>query len=242
MVTVEDAADVPAIMAASLEELLGGASNAPAPATSAPAASAPTATAASPASPAPAATVAADTSSGRVFASPFARKVASEKNVDINNVVGSGPNNRVVAADVLEGRLKAQPAAVSSISASVPAVGAASAVAAPVSVAIPAVNAGVYQDFTMSASHLALAARFTHAKQVVPHYYLSMELNLSKLLKLRGELNENNSSNKSDIQISVLDLLVKAASAAIKQVPDVNSAWMDSFIRKYDQVSMNKKE
>lgn len=63
---------------------------------------------------------------------------------------------------------------------------------------------------------IAVAARYTHAKQVVPHYYLSVELDLSKLLKFRNEMNHDNKN------ISVLDILIKASAMAIKQVPDVN--------------------
>jgi pyruvate dehydrogenase E2 component (dihydrolipoamide acetyltransferase) len=77
----------------------------------------------------------------------------------------------------------------------------------------------------------------TAAKQVVPHYYLSVELNLSKLLDMRSQLNADNKDSTS--KVSVLDLIVKAVGLAVKQVPDVNASWNDTFVRRYSQVDVN---
>jgi pyruvate dehydrogenase E2 component (dihydrolipoamide acetyltransferase) len=74
------------------------------------------------------------------------------------------------------------------------------------------------------------------SKLTVPHYYLSVDLNLEALVKLRIALNGNMDADKG---VSVLDLLVKAAAAAMKQVPEMNSSWMDGFVRKYNQVDVN---
>jgi pyruvate dehydrogenase E2 component (dihydrolipoamide acetyltransferase) len=94
----------------------------------------------------------------------------------------------------------------------------------------------VYTDFQLSDLAQTLAARQTHAKQVVPHYYLSVDLNLAELLKARAAFNAQAAASKKKIELSVQDFLVKAAALAMHQVPDVNGSWMDTFVRRYEQV------
>lgn len=149
----------------------------------APAAAAPKAPA-----PAPAATPAAAPSSSslrpaphaaasgsRVIASPLAKKLARDANLDLSGVKGSGPGGRIIAADV-----KLAPAM-----GSAPAGGAASLPAGRVTVTVP----GVYQDFDLSELGQAVAARYVSSKMTVPHYYLSVEVNVGKLARLRDDLN-----------------------------------------------------
>lgn len=233
MITVEDASSLDAIRNASLDQLgIGGAPAAPA------AKPAPAATPAAPVTSAPAAEVVSSSSSSssmssdRIFASPYARKLAREKNIDINNVIGSGPNNRVLAVDVIEGKFKAAPAAAPAAAAPV-----SSAAANVISSATTVLPGG--QDYTLSSAQQFLGARFSHAKQVVPHYYLSIDLDMSSMLKIRDQLNSGKNAKSNDADISVMDLLVKATAIAIRQVPDVNASWMDTFIRRYDQVDIN---
>jgi pyruvate dehydrogenase E2 component (dihydrolipoamide acetyltransferase) len=93
-----------------------------------------------------------------------------------------------------------------------------------------------YSDFELSDMSRAMAARLTATKLEVPHYYLSVELDLTKLLALRAELNTAPSSSGG---ISVTDCLVKAAALAMRAVPDVNASWMGTFVRQYEQVDVN---
>jgi pyruvate dehydrogenase E2 component (dihydrolipoamide acetyltransferase) len=113
-----------------------------------------------------------------------------------------------------------------------PAAGATSSVQRAVQAAVTTSvgSAGVYSDFEMSDLALGVAARYTHAKQVVPHYYLSVDLNLSKLLAMRADLGGS---------LDTTTFFMKAAASAMKDVPDVNGAWMDTFVRQYDQVDIN---
>jgi len=141
----------------------------------------------------------------------------------------------VLAADVLEGKLKATSSPSASASSSASSSSAASAAAAG---ATTTVLPGC-QDYTISSAQQFLGARFSHAKQVVPHYYLSIDLDMSGMMKIRDQLNSGKNAKSRDADISVMDLLVKAAAIAIRQVPDVNASWMDTFIRKYDQVDIN---
>jgi pyruvate dehydrogenase E2 component (dihydrolipoamide acetyltransferase) len=156
----------------------------------------------------------------------------------------SGPNGRIVAADVREA-LK-QPRTAAAVTVATPATAAAAAAAAPAkatTVAAPTI-AGAAEDFVVSDAHHSLAARLEHAKRNVPHYYLSIELNLTELLGLRNQMNQSLSPKKdakeeSNHGIAVLDLLIKASAQAMRAVPEVNAAWMDSFVRQYQQVDIN---
>ncbi len=157
-------------------------------------------------------------SSARIFASPLARKLARESGIDLANLAGSGPNGRIVAADV-----RNAPAGGSAYNASATRM-------EQSNVTTSMGSTGVYSDFELSDLALGVAARYTHAKQVVPHYYLSIDLNLTKLIEMRNDLGGN-------IDTSVF--FIKAAAVAMKDVPDVNGAWMDTFVRRYEQVDIN---
>ena len=173
---------------------------------------------------------------GRLFSSPLARKLAKESGTSIERIAaglassglaGSGPQGRIVAADVL--RAASLPSAVASTDQQlvpVPEMTVLSTVRPVHSPPTPPVAApvGVYADFVLSDSAVVLAARQTAAKQSVPHYYLSIELNLSNVMKLRSDLNSKLSSvatgrkDRPSAQLSVLDFLVKASALAMKQV------------------------
>jgi len=244
LVTVEDSASV-----AAFAGFTANASAAAPAAVAAPAAAAPKAQAVAAPAPVAAAAAASAPAGGRVFASPLAKKLAKEAGSSIEavaaqlraaNSAGSGPNGRIVAEDVL--RAATMPKAAASTSAPVAqhAAPAAAKAAAPTTATsfAPSISvSGVYADFQLTELAQSLAARQTHAKQVVPHYYLSVELNLAQLLKMRAQFNATAAkAKKGAVELSVQDFLVKAAAGAMQQVPDVNGAWMDTFVRRYEQV------
>lgn len=173
------------------------------------------------------ATTSATSSSGRVFISPLAKRLAEEKGINIATLTGTGPRGRVIAADVRE----ASPATQAAAAAAAP-----FAQAAQTQAQRPISIGGVYEDFVLDDASRQLADRLTAAKQTVPHYHLSVDLNLDGLLQVREKLNKG---LPTEDQISVQDIIAKAAAAAMRQVPDVNSSWMDSFVRRYDQVDIN---
>ena len=182
---------------------------APAPAaeSAAPAAVSPT--------PAPAAPAAKD--GNRVFASPLARRIASDKGVDLTTMTGSGPRGRIVKADV-EGA-SAAPAAVSAT--------AQTAAAMPTSASEDAV-AKMYADreyteIPLNGMRKTIAARLTEAKQTVPHFYLRRDINLDALLSFRGELNKQLAAR--DVKLSINDFIIKACALALQSVPDANAVW-----------------
>lgn len=152
---------------------------------------------------------------GRKLATPLARRLAREQGVDINAVVGSGSGGRIVAAD-LDG---VTPSA--------------------------AVGGGVsgegFTDIPHTTMRKAIAKRLTQSKQSIPHYYLSVDINMDKILKLREELNASlqKKGGEKAVKLSVNDFVLKASALALKKVPTVNSTWMDNAIRQYKYVDIS---
>lgn len=228
MVTVDDAGD-----AGAFKDFTPETSAPPAEPTPEPKAAAPAPTPVSAPTPAPAAAAQPAPSGDRVIASPRAHTLAKEKGygeISALRIVGTGPGGRIVAQDILDYDPSTAPAVESAAAQPV----AAPAKAAPASVPQPVVGAG-YTDYSLPQSAIELASRLHSSKQNVPHYYLTIDLTLDSLLELRSSLN----STMKDGGITVNDLLLKAAAAAMKTVPSANASWMDSFVRVYDSVDIN---
>ncbi|KAI8099728.1 pyruvate dehydrogenase complex dihydrolipoamide acetyltransferase [Halteromyces radiatus] len=163
-------------------------------------------------------------SGGNVKASPYAKKTASERGLDISQVQGTGPSGRVVKDDV-DNFKAAQPAAAVTA--------AATPVAAPPAPAYAPQSATgeAYTDIPASSMRKIIASRLTESKQQLPHYYLTVEINMDKINKLRQVLN---TSAEGKYKLSVNDFVVKAAALSLKKVPEANAAWQGDFIRQYN--------
>lgn len=173
-----------------------------------------------------AATSAASTG-GRIFASPLARKVAAENSVnlaDVSKLNAAVP--RIVAADV---RAHMEKAPAPSIAAAITTTAAAAA-AAP---------STAFTDTTVSNIRKTIAARLLESKTTIPHYYLTVDVELDSMLALRQRLNAELLGRNQSAKLSVNDFVIKAASMACLQVPEANSSWMGQFIRTYSGVDMN---
>ena len=159
----------------------------------------------------------------RVKASPLARRIAAQKGVELSTLTGSGPNGRIVRADVdaaeAGGSAAApQPATPQPVPVKQEPVAAAAAVApAPKPAVIPDIP---YDAVKLSNVRKTIARRLTEAKQTVPHIYLTVDVELDALLNLRAELNA--SLEARGVKLSVNDLLVKALAAALMAVPKCN--------------------
>ena len=152
---------------------------------------------------------------GRAIASPLARRVASQKGLDLSALTGSGPNGRIVKADVENaqpGQAKAVPAATASSSET-----ASAPVAAPKPAQVPDIP---HEASKLSNMRKTIARRLTESKQQVPHIYLTVDVRLDALLKLRGELNAGLESR--GVKLSVNDMLIKALGVALMAVPKCN--------------------
>ena len=151
----------------------------------------------------------------RVKASPLARRIAAEKGIELSGVTGSGPNGRIVKADVDSAKPGAAAAPASAKSDAAP------AAAAPVAAAKPAAVPDIPHEATkLSNMRKTIARRLTESKQTVPHIYLTVDIQLDALLKLRGEL--NTSLESRGVKLSVNDMLVKALGVALIAVPKCN--------------------
>ena len=156
------------------------------------------------------------TASGeRVFASPLAKKIASEKGVDLSSLSGSGPSGRIVQADV-------EAAAGGSAAASAPA----PAAAPPMMPEAPAVLEARSVD--LSNMRRTIAKRLVESKTTVPHYQVTVSADMGPLMELRKSLNEQLASQ--GVKLSVNDFLVRASALAMHQHPYVNSRWNESTI------------
>lgn len=219
LITVEEEGDVAAFKDYVLE-----ASAAPAE----PEAAAPAPAAAAPVPPPmPVATPASTPAGGRVVASPLAHMLAKDMGYDISTISGTGPDGRVIAADVREFTPSAN-AAASSVESPAPAQ-AAMAAASP----IPGVG---YTDYPISASAMETATRLAQSKKNVPHYYLTVDVAMDELLKLRTTLS---AAVGEESPLGVYELMIKAAAKSMKAVPSANASWMDSVVRVYDSVDVN---
>lgn len=183
--------------------------------------SAPAATttpAATTAAPAPAAQAAsapaAVVNDGRIFASPLAKKVASEKGIDLRYVKGSGDNGRITKTDVDA----FTPAAAS----------AAQDPAAKTAAVTTAASAGVesFEEVPVSQMRKTIARRLSESLFTAPHFYLTMSIDMDAAVAARTRINE-----VAPVKVSFNDMVLKATALALKQHPKVNSSWLGDKIR-----------
>lgn len=155
----------------------------------------------------------APTVGDRVKASPLARRIAGQRGIDLAAVQGTGPNGRIVKADLAG----VTPGAVTPAAQAAAPVAAAAPLAAPAPAQIPDIP---HESVKLSNMRKTIARRLTESKQTVPHIYLTVDIQLDALLKLRGELNKGLESR--GVKLSVNDMLVKALAVALIEVPSCN--------------------
>lgn len=164
----------------------------------------------------------------RVFASPLARRMAQQAGIDLSSLHGSGPNGRIVRADI-EAARNGGTQAVAQAAAPAPRMSApAVAIAAP------------HTLLPNSSMRKVIARRLSESKATVPHFYVSMDIELDALLKLRAELNAKSPADgPSAFRLSVNDFVIKAAALALKRVPKVNASWTEDNIVLYNDVDIS---
>ena len=171
----------------------------------------------------------------RILISPLAKRLAEEKGLDLSTLKGTGPNGRIVKADI-EGAMPA-PA---------PAPAPATSAAAPAPVAAPATPAPAATPFTTDIPHEAvklsnirkvIARRLTESKQTIPHIYLTVDVRLDALLKLRGEL--NGALEARGVKLSVNDMLIKALALALIETPTCNVSFAGDTLIKYSRADIS---
>ena len=197
------------------------------------AAPAPAAVETPPAPPQPAAPPRAE--GDRVKASPLARKLAQAQNIDLSKLQGTGPGGRIVRADVDAAAGKAPSAAPAGAPAAAPA--AAPALGGHLVMPGPMEQAIPHEEVKLSNIRKTIARRLTEAKQQVPHIYLTVDIQLDALLKLRGELNAGLETR--GVKLSVNDLLIKALAQSLIEVPECNVAFAGDHMLKYSRADIS---
>ncbi|MFT9408203.1 pyruvate dehydrogenase complex dihydrolipoamide acetyltransferase [Acetobacter fabarum] len=159
---------------------------------------------------APAAALQASRPANRIVASPLARRIAAAKNVDLSTLKGTGPNGRIVKRDV-EGAA-AQPATAPK----------------PGQQANAPLPTGASRTVPHTTMRKVIARRLSESKATIPHFYVSMDVELDALMALRSQLNALSHDEGQDaFKLSVNDMLIKAAALALKQVPEVNASFTE---------------
>jgi pyruvate dehydrogenase E2 component (dihydrolipoyllysine-residue acetyltransferase) len=178
---------------------------------------------------------------GRIFASPLARRMAQQVGLDLNAIRGSGPNGRIVKADI-DRTLAAPGAAREAAPVARPAGPPVQpgAPAAPISLPVFAKEQVLalagnppHSEKPHSSMRRVIARRLAESKQTVPHFYLTVDCTIDELLKVRKELN-----GKTETRISVNDFAIRAAALALKQVPAANASWSDDAILLWERVDI----
>ena len=166
----------------------------------------------------------------RIFVSPLARRMAQQAGLDLAGLHGSGPHGRIVKADI-EAALHAPPAAAP-----------APATAAPTPAArapAPAITAP-HRLVPNSTMRKVIARRLTESSRDIPHYYVSMDIEIDPLLKLREQLNARSPKDgPGAFRLSVNDLIIKAAAVTLRRVPQVNASYTDENMILYDDVDIS---
>ena len=215
------------------EAAASGASAAPVPkpaaaATASPAATPAAAPAPAPAAPAPAAP--ADTGGGREFASPLARRLAREANLDLARIKGTGPHGRIVERDVEQAKKSGTAAA--------------GAAPAPAPIAMGMADdmvrklfePGTFEEIPHDSMRKTISRRLVEAKQTIPHFYLSLDCDIGPLLAARSQINAaapKGEDGKQAYKVSVNDFVIKALAMALQKVPDANVSWTDAAMLKH---------
>ena len=171
---------------------------------------------------------------GRIFSSPLARRLAKEADIEIGRIQGSGPHGRVVARDIAAAReghgLRAPAAA--------PASGPAPMIAPAMT--DPQIRAlyedGSYEVVPHDGMRRTIAARLTASVQTIPHFYLTVDCDIGKLLEAREEINATAPKDKDGkpvYKLSVNDFVIKALALALKRIPDANVSWTEAGMLKH---------
>jgi pyruvate dehydrogenase E2 component (dihydrolipoamide acetyltransferase) len=170
-----------------------------------------------------------DAGGERIFVSPLARRMAKQAGIDLAALKGSGPNGRIVKADIEGALQKGAPAAPQP------------AAAAPVPVARPAVPiAAPHTLVPHSSIRKVIARRLTEAKSTIPHFYVSMDVEIDAMIGLMNQLNAKSPKDGPDTYlITINDLVIKASAATLRRVPAVNAAWTDEGMALFEDVDIS---
>lgn len=160
---------------------------------------------------------------GRVLASPLAKRMAGQMGVELGSVTGSGPKGRIVKRDI-EAAAGKGPAKI------IPLPGAGRPAATPAPPDFSVYDPASYEQVAVDGMRKTVARRLTESKTTVPHFYLTIDCEIDKLLAARKDLNAKSPVGEVDYKISVNDFIILAAALALKKVPKANASWAGDSI------------
>ncbi len=184
---------------------------------------------AAPGATAEAAPAGASDSGSRVFASPLARRLARAAGLDLATLTGSGPNGRIIRADIEAARIPVATSAPAPVLAPAPE----PARPAPVPITAP------HRKVPNSNIRRVIARRLSESKQFVPHFYVSIDVEMDALMALRTQLNgASPADGPGSFKLSINDMLIKACAETLVRVPKVNASYTDEAIIEYEDVDI----
>jgi pyruvate dehydrogenase E2 component (dihydrolipoamide acetyltransferase) len=184
----------------------------------------------------------AQKSNGRIFASPLAKRLAAQAGLDLSSVHGSGPRGRIVKADISSfvagpsaGSGRAPQDATKPRHPEAPAQPATKGEwgIAPLPDARLFFKPEEYEEIPHDSMRKAIAKRLSSAKTLIPHFYLTIDCNIDRLMEARARLNDRSPKGESAYKLSVNDFIVKACALALIRVPEVNASWSDTAILRH---------
>jgi len=157
-------------------------------------------------------------SDSRIFASPLAKKISKEAGLDINRIAGSGENGRIIKRDVEAAMANGTATGMAYV---------------PGALAAASYDPSVYGDKPVSQMRKVIAKRLGESKFSAPHFYLTMEMNMDKMISAREAINE-----ESPIRISYNDLIVKASAVSLRKHPEINASWFGDKITYHEDINI----
>lgn len=154
--------------------------------------------------------------SGRIFISPLARRLAEERSIDYSHIRGTGPNGRIIKLDVESALAQAKPAP------------APTPTFVPVSEPVPAaIDTGEVVEIPLTAMRRTIARRLSQSMQTAPHFYVTSVIDTGKLAELRKQINAYAASDASPVKVSFNDLIIKAVARSLVKMPQVNVSFAE---------------
>jgi len=153
----------------------------------------------------------------RIYASPLAKRIAAENNVSLQGLIGSGPHGRIIKNDVLNASSNQKSGVIQR-------------------------HPEEFRAIKNNNVRKVIANRLLESKQNVPHFYLSMDLNIDKLLEMRKSINDLaliDDKGKPNYKLSVNDIIIKATALALSEVPEANSSWTDDAVLLYNNIDIS---
>jgi pyruvate dehydrogenase E2 component (dihydrolipoamide acetyltransferase) len=172
---------------------------------------------------------------GRIFASPLAKRMAAQNGLDLSAIAGTGPRGRVVKKDI-EGALKAGTGKKAAATPEAKAAEApAKAAPQPMAASTYPPSTDDYEEIKLNSMRKTIARRLTESKQTVPHFYLTIDIELDRLLAMRKDLNGRSDAYK----ISVNDFIVRGSALALAKHPEINSQFTETAILMHRKVDVS---